>query len=77
VATRKPPATPAAFRKAVEAGVRKSNPGAEIALSWQWSRRVTFPTGLKGFSGVLLVQAPGYAAKEMLATLAGGSLVVR
>lgn len=59
---------------------RKANPDARsgLVVSWEWSRRVTFPTGLKGFTGSFTATADGYRTKTVLASWADGTgLMVR
>jgi hypothetical protein len=59
------------FRARVARSVRRANPDAtDLTITWKWSRRVTFPTGLKGFSGLIELSAPGYATRPMIATWA-------
>lgn len=62
------------FRTAAERGFRIANSDVAVlaTITWRWSRRVTFPTGLKGFTGIMFVEAPGYKSREMLASWADG-----
>ncbi len=51
------------FRSNVERAFRSANPDAiqtGLVITWIESKRVTFPTGYKGFCGIIEVAAPGY-----------------
>ncbi len=64
------PKSPSAFKRQAEAGFRKANPDAVAAvIEWTFGpKRVEFPTGLKGFSGVFKVECPGFRGRTMVAT---------
>lgn len=66
------PRTVSQFRKLAEDGFRRANRDADmVGLVIRWTfgpKRVTFPTGLEGFSGVFHACAPGYRAGEHVAT---------
>lgn len=64
------PTSPAQFRKQAEAGFRKANPdAADATFDWTFGpKRVTFPTGITGFSGVANVSATGFKTKVCVAS---------
>jgi hypothetical protein len=64
------PKTPSQFRKQAENGFRKANPDAgEIIFKWEFGpKRVKFPTGIDGFSGVGKASAPGFKTKTIVAS---------
>lgn len=45
------PTTVRQFKARSLAGLRRANPGVPLTLDWDAARRVTFPTGLTGFTG--------------------------
>lgn len=50
------PKTPSQFRRQAEHGLRRVNPDETFEFEWQFGpKRVTWPTGLKGFTGHGLV----------------------
>jgi hypothetical protein len=68
------------FRNRSERLFRNGNPDARsgLTIAWEWSRRVTFPTGLKGFTGSFTATADGFRTKAVLASWAEGTgLMVR
>lgn len=58
------------FKRQAERCIKKGNPDALpcIGFEWEEARRVTYPTGVKGFRGHVIVRAIGYRTKVMLAT---------
>jgi hypothetical protein len=66
------PTTAAQFKRAAEAAFRRANPDADtVGLVINWThgpKRVTFPTGLKGYSGVGTAAAPGFRPKTIVAS---------
>lgn len=74
-----PPNTLREFRSRSVSGFRRNNPDARkgLVITWEWSRRVTFPTGFKGFTGRFTATADGYSTRSMLASyVEGGGLMV-
>lgn len=63
------PKTVSQFRRQSEDGFRRANDAPDATFDWTFGpQRVTFPTGLQGFSGVATVSAPGFKSKVCVAT---------
>lgn len=57
------------FLEMAEQGFFKANPDAKDAsIEWEFAERVTFPSGLEGFSGVAKAKCPGYRDKTIVAS---------
>jgi hypothetical protein len=71
--TNKPITSLAMFRRRAERGIRAANPDAtDLTIAWNWSRKVTYPTGLKGYAGEVTLTAPGYRPTTRIASYAEG-----
>lgn len=53
------------FKRKAEAIFLKRNP--EASIEWISAKKVTYPTGVKGYLGWFYAQAPGYKPSKMLA----------
>lgn len=57
------------FLEMAEQGFFKANPDAnDASIEWEFAERVTFPSGLEGFSGVAKAKCPGYRDKTIVAS---------
>lgn len=63
------PKTVKEFRRQAESGFRAANDAPDAAIEWTFGpKRVTFPTGLAGYSGVFTATADGFRPKVCVAT---------
>ena len=65
------------FKQRAEQSFRRANPDAEARITWQRCELVTWADGSKGYSGSILVEAPGYRSRTMLASSLGSGVMVR
>ena len=57
------------FRRRAEAGIRSANPDAlDLTIEWiEPARKVTWPTGVSGYSGRVQLVADGHEVRRMMA----------